>query len=149
MSNSIKNMPNKTIQRLESYQSGGSICDTDDDGNDDRNRVGGGVTPLVHQFSLIGQVDDNGEENVARFWWNCGYYQIQRWCAWCMPYQRRLAIMASLCIIIIFIISPILGSTISGTASNSDDDLSCPIHSSYSVSTDVMKLKESSTGECF
>lgn len=142
-------MPNKTIQRLESYQSGGSICDTDDDGNDDRNRVGsGGVAPLVHQFSLIGQVDDNGDENVARFW-NCGYDRIQRWCAWwCMTYQRRLAIMASLCIIIIFI-SPILGSTISGTASTVDDNLSCPIHSSYSVSTDVMKLKESSTGECF
>jgi hypothetical protein len=62
--------------------------------------------------------------------------------------QRRLAIMASLFIIIIFI-SLILGSTISGTASTSHDNLSCPIHSSYSVSTDVMKLKESSAGECF
>ena len=153
-------MPDKALHRLESYQSGGSIGGCDDDigvtTSDVNNANAGGAIrnsaphPLLSQFSLIGQVDDDDEEAILE---NNGshFNQRTRLRQWYMMYHRRFTILQCffllLALIGAYVGTGIIGKKRPSSTTASSEETSCPIQSSYFVSSDIMELKNSSSGE--
>jgi len=170
-------MPDRSLHRLESYQSGGTVGgDADDDANggdsvslrvanngeenvggtDDRRssrNINGRARTLFAQFSLIGEASDDDDEEPLN-----EHHNGARW----LRHWRRLichriyATAALLCfIILLFAYLTLVGKNgshrtdgASAPTSTSDQNfMTCPVQSSYSVSSDIMELKNSSTGE--
>lgn len=177
-------MPDRSLHRLESYQSGGSVSgggevgdgDIDivvNDHNDASASVGGteersngGIVPrLFTQFSLIGDTDvnDDGEEVMTETSYRFGTHRSRRWRRWLMTNFWRTAIVLLMLCFTLFAVTKIrVGKTARkkdhGKASPSitsktttSEHKTCPIRQSYLVSSEIMGLKNTSTGEwsCF
>ena len=131
------------LQRLESYQSGGSAGGIDDSLNQPTSSSSC-KRSLFAQFSLIGNSDDEEDTSIENF-----TNQKRRkfhW-YWCMMHYQRLSLAIVLFLCIIAILMRV--STKNKQYTDIREPMSCPIQSSYSVSSDIMDLKNSSTGEIY
>ena len=144
----IKMTDRLVLQRLESYQSdaGGADGSLNQPPSSSSPSIKNSKRSLFAQFSLIGDNNDDEEdtsieENLTN--------QARRkgcWMIWyiIMHYKRLgSAIVLFLCMAIFIWVS----TKNKHTDIKEHNDMSCPIQSSYSVSSDIMNLKNSSTGE--
>ena len=136
------------LQRLESYQSdaGGGAGDSLNQPSSSSS-IKTSKRSLFAQFSLIGDNDYDEEDTSIEE--NLTNPARRKGCwLWCimMHYKRLgLAIVLFLCMAIILMwVSTKNKQT---TDIKEHNNMSCPIQSSYSVSSDIMNLKNSSTGE--
>lgn len=144
-------MPGDNIVLHSSYQSGGGssgvgATQPGDENNDDIDNIGRNndndtLRPsLLAQFSLIGDPDDNTGDDVGLSFHRCFY--------WCIHYRKLgIAIGILFAIILMAMHANTTPTADAPTPSSSEQIMSCPIKSSYSVTPDVMELKNSSTGK--
>ena len=154
-------MAERSLQRLESYQSGGSVGGGDDDSDGAAraaaSKTGDGMhsssthitpPPLHAQFSLIGQVDDDDEAAVTEYDDRTRRSMFGASCRhWFMLYCRRFGLAIVLCILVLMGVLN-MGSGKHGTKSTSPTFRQCPIQSRYSISPDIMQLRNTSSSEC-
>jgi len=124
-------MARHELQRLESYQSGGSI------GNDTKEEIAkGGSSRVLHaQFSLIGQSSDDGSEDIE----GESFERSTKKCYTIV--QEKLVLSIAFSIICIILIVASLFSFRNISQDKSFEQKSCPIETSFGVSQDLMKLE--------